>query len=1601
MDEGVVGELTRARQRLLDLTLRNRLLNFRPTRRTTVEIVDELPGEVWRLLVEEGRKLSFLAREEHELFCPAAETAAADAPAADEAAATASGEDEREPAEHMFALPAVETALEEGQSLPERYTDLFLQTSLPGEELQTNLVRIQRQARSILEERGVNLLFLATGFLTWRTEDEPDRALRAPLVLVPAAIVRASAGRRFKIAALDDEPVLNPCLRRKMQDLRIELPAEPGSWGQFAIADYLEAVGRGVADLPGWSVGGRMFLGFFSFVKYLMYVDLDSSRWPADRPLAARPLIRAVCGDRSALPPPPELPPRQRLDEFQRPEDVFQVLDADSSQQEAILAAKSGANLVIEGPPGTGKSQTIANVIAECLAAGRTVLFVSEKLAALEVVKRRLDAVGLGDFCLELHSTKANRRAVAAELGRVLEKGPYRAARPGEGPERLRSLIAALNDYVAALHAPIEPAGTTPQEAMGRVALLADVPDVLCGLGDWPQWRAADVEAHKEQLSRLGRQMRTVGPVGDNPWRGARLTAATMQTRRRAEQLCGGLREALGAAAAGGQRVAGLLGAAAPQALEAMRAAAEAAALVLDSPGPADRLLTSELWDDPPAELKALLGTLDRFVEARRWMAGRYRPETLDVADWPAVHERCRRYWASITRWFRPTYWSDRRVLIACREDDDRADFVTRAAELKQLAEAQRLKGALEAAEAPATEGFGDAWRGPASDWEALQRLGGWLGQFRRLVGAGRIGPGGVELAAAGADRSQLADAAGELNGALERWGRLWGELAELLVLEDPGVFADPAERVPQTELADRLGAMAAQTEGLFDWARYQEILQQCRSGPLAEFVAGASERDIAPETLALAMEKQYFRLCAEAALAEREALRGFNATDHDADVLEFARRDRQWVRQTCYRLHGRLAEGRPGGADRAAKSSQLGILRGEVRRKRGGRPIRRLLTDADDAIQKLKPCFMMSPLSVAQFLAPEGMRFDVVVFDEASQVEPADALGAVARGEQLILVGDPKQLPPTTFFDAVAGEADRGGDGAAASLADMESILDRGTMVLPIRRLRWHYRSRHDSLIAFSNREFYGGELVAFPSCHAETSQMGLSMVYEPGDLYARGRSQTNRAQARRVGGWVFDYAREHPDASLGVGAFSRRQQQAILDEIEKLRRADCSLEAFFDPNRAEPFFVKNLETIQGDERDVILLSVGYGRGEEGERVSMNFGPLNREGGWRRLNVLVTRARRRCVVFTSIVGEDFDLSATQARGVHALKAYLDYARSGAAGEAAGADGAGQAASAIERAVYNALTAGGVELHRRVGRAGYTVDLAVVDEQDPGRYCLGIECDGPTYRDAATARDRDRTRRQVLEGLGWRIHRVWAPQWFRSPRRELERALEAVRRARAGQLRPVLLEAVEACDAPDAEDAEVGPAFAAVNGALAVPDYHEYRSRSAKSNEEFYTDPPAELAKLAARIVEAEGPVHRAELTRRIYGVYGFSRGGRQIAARIDRGVCAAVASERIVLRGDFFWPKGMDSPPVRRRREESARDVELICDEEIARAAMLVLEAQFGMGRADLVTQIARLLGFQHAGARIEQRVDAVIESQLQPGAIVADESGVLSVSR
>ncbi len=679
-------------------------------------------------------------------------------------------------------------------------------------------------------------------------------------------------------------------------------------------------------------------------------------------------------------------------------------------------------------------------------------------------------------------------------------------------------------------------------------------------------------------------------------------------------------------------------------------------------------------------------------------------------------------------------------------------------------------------------------------------------------------------------------------------------------------------------------------------------------------------------------------------------------------------------------RIRGRLDAQMPSSRS-FSPESDVGLLLREAAKKRRHLPVRRMLSRAGAAVRRLKPCMMMSPLSIAQYLPVDSEPFDVVVFDEASQICPEDAIGAVARGRQVVVVGDSHQLPPTSFFsyDPDTGEAEDEEDPPP----DLESILDLcATSGVNSLSLRWHYRSRDESLIAFSNHHFYEDGLFTFPN-PGDRPGLGVEFHYVENGAYDRGGTRQNRIEARAVAAAVAEQIREAPGLSVGVVTFSEAQQLAVLEELDALLHADRELEALHASNTEEPTFVKNLENVQGDERDVMFFSIGYGRDGSG-KLTMNFGPLNGDGGHRRLNVAVTRAKCAVRVFSSILPEEIDTNRAKGQGARLLRNYLEYAKRGVA--ALGLEDVPALRmedSRFEQAVAAALESEGHTVTKKIGASDYRLDLAIDHPEVPGTHLLGIECDGPTYRDAATTRDRDRTRPLVLESLGWKLHRIWSPDWVRSPRRELKRIRDAVDAVPLPSPRPATRPEAPETTTPEPEIRE---------DELPTAPPYEVTPRSQRRPRKEFDVESAELPGLVTAIVSHEGPIHREELSARIADSYD-TRHTRRIREGVAHGIDLAVDEGKIDRRGDFLWPPRKRDCPMRGPvKGESPRDIDHIPDEEIEDGVRTVLEVDLRLPKDALTKAIAHLLGHRR-NDRVVEAIEGVIVAMAARSEILLNE--------
>jgi len=1587
----LAARLEAARRELLDLGLRNPLLHFRLPKAQGVAVVQEDAAAVFDVLVRQGKAMSFVAapeapRRNIPLRKEMPEAASDDLPAM---------------TDYLVENPPLLPTEAEREKL---LTDNKLQTAEPLARLESRLQKTYYTARTSLEETGANILYLALGMLTWYDDATPNEPRLAPLVLVPVLLERSTAAERYRLRHTGAEVAGNLSLQAKLQasfGLALPLP-ELDEDGQ--LADYYAAVATAVAGRPRWQVArDSLALGFFSFGKFLLYRDLDPTTWPAGAGLLDHSAIRALLGPATGFADaPPTVDETAFLDTDSPAAELHQVLDADSSQLLALLAVHEGRNLVIQGPPGTGKSQTIANLLAEAIGAGKKVLFVAEKMAALEVVKRRLDGLGLGAACLELHSHKANKKALHDELRLTLGLGrPATTAGAADNLAQLPRYRQALNDYALAVNAPLGHSRRTAQQLAGELLALteargpAPLPRLpFTQLGAWTDADAAHAEA---LATRLQATLQKIGPPKGLLFWGSELTvwlpadhdalanlsqtatAAVQQLQTAAEALAQHLglptpaarlaAEALLPAARHAQLAPPLAGANAPdpawlpqagRLTEALQAGAAYQALRQEY----DAHLLPEAWDQQLLpERAALLAYGDKWW---KFLIGDYR----------RARQRLQGLWrgplpkpaASLVP-----------VINAIHAAARHAHTVAEAAPLGQAL-------------------FGPGWQGLRSDWPALLRVQEYLTLTHQRIGRGELPAALTGYLARAVQPADVAAPLAALEHALARQRTAVQAVAEAIQLNEARRFG-PDGRLQFQPFAGQLAtlaAWAADLPALRLTTEWNNVAATARAENLPELLPLAETWPEAAQHLALAVRQTWLEYLQRLAHAQHPALRQFERASHEEVAARFRLADTDSLYHNRVRamLHHftHLPNPQAGG--------QMLVIKNEFAKKSRHLPLRQLMERAGRAVQAIKPVFMMSPLSVASFLPPGAVEFDLVVFDEASQVKPVDALGAVARGRQLVVVGDSRQLPPTSFFDSLTGLDETAEEGNVT--ADIQSILELcKARQMPERVLRWHYRSRHESLIAASNQLFYENKLVVFPS---PGGQGALGLVYHhlPAAHYERGTTRTNPQEAAAVAGAVLAHARATPWLTLGVVAFSTAQRQAIQDALEDLRRQQPAAEEFFGNHTHEPFFIKNLENVQGDERDVILISLGYGRTKDGS-VALNFGPLGREGGARRLNVLITRAKQRCEVFTNLTADALDLTRlTDANphtgGIAALRAFLQFAQAGrlplVSGEALPAG-----ESPFEEVVGRALMARGYVVRLQVGSQGFYLDLAVVDPDEPRRYVLGIECDGAMYHRARSARDRNRLRQAVLENMGWRLHRIWSADWFRDPAAATERAVAAIEEARrlATLAPPAAPDPAPTAAAPTELAREAPPAPTA---AAAAP-YQVAQLPPAIRQRELHQHPVGRLAAWVAEVVAVESPVHLDEVTRRLATATGAAQVGARIRATVAEAARLAGKIGSIRVQDDFFWTPSMpaSAAPVRDRSAlpPISRKSGLVAPEELAAAVRTVVRDSFSLAREAVALPAARLLGFARPSEEQRQLIEQAIDKLLLDN-LVIDTNGVLT---
>lgn len=645
----------------------------------------------------------------------------------------------------------------------------------------------------------------------------------------------------------------------------------------------------------------------------------------------------------------------------------------------------------------------------------------------------------------------------------------------------------------------------------------------------------------------------------------------------------------------------------------------------------------------------------------------------------------------------------------------------------------------------------------------------------------------------------------------------------------------------------------------------------------------------------------------------------------------------------------------------------------------------------------RLKPCLMMSPLSVSYFLETEAYHFDLVIFDEASQIFPEDAIGAIFRGSQVVIAGDSKQLPPTNFFAATTNNFDgdyniEGEENYSDVVSD--SILEESVSVLPNRTLLWHYRSKNESLIAFSNREIYKNNLITFPNSITKMPDMGVEYIYVENGSYEGGGKNCNIREAQKCVMLVLEHIQKHPDRSLGIIAFSEKQQTAIENAIIDFREKAPKYEWFFDDTRDEPFFIKNLENVQGDERDTIIFSICYAKDQNG-KMYMRFGPLGHEGGERRLNVAITRAKCNIKLVGSILPSDIDLSRTNSEGVRMLRSYIEFARKGEnALRPSEREEGFESTDDFCNLVAEFLRENGYKIKQQVGCSDYKIDMAVENPAVEGEYIVGIECDGLSYAHAKTARDRDHLRRTILQNMGWNLYRVWSTEWNRNNQAEKESLLDFIQSVvdKNGNVTHNVRQSNEETDKSllgniASEAVKTGPKISRHNpyGFSYYKKANWWKTKHIRSNDNLTL-----ISENVLYIVGVEQPMHIELLYKRMGPSFTTGKATEGVKNTIDEAIAKRLKGRVVVDEDHFIRLLPLASVTVRIPEQYATpRPIEYIHTEELAAAMTEIVKNSFGITEEDLSTECAKAFGFERKGPKIKARIDAVIKYLIDNGNI------------
>ena len=1396
-------------------------------------------------------------------------------------------------------------------------------------ELRNILSSLYRRDRTSQEETGSSTIFIAAGFLKWHEREFKNAEKYAPLILIPVTLIKRTGGKGYSLKTREDEFLINTTLLEFLkQEFNIDIRGlDRINTSGMDIDSIISTLKREIINMKDWDIAEDVYLASFSFSRYLMWNDIRHhiEEFKNNR------FVKSLASNKMEI-SKEEFQIKDINPEDFKPQEILTPIHADSYQFSAVAAALSGKSFVLHGPPGTGKSQTITNIIANLIGSGKTVLFVAEKMAALSVVKKRLDHIGIGDFCLELHSNKAEKLETAVRILNTLELKKS-DANPGfkTNAKRIEIMRSELNSTIEALHKK-RALNLSVYEAIIKYLEVASAPDYMnIESAFYDNLTNDSLYKYERLIENAAVCAKECGEVYRSPFVDTEISEFSNKLKLNILSSSKILTEEI-------------------------RHLKEYVKMCFELLGNRVRLLTKK-------KLNSLFTLANLLTEKDSPYLKIFGQENLTVQetinDYVQLFKKSENYKKEYNQNFDTLVELPAKIEVLKSDIENCKGNYKKSKDLKILWKRLEKHAIIRMNESSFRTYFTqtlNVYKVAAEIEKAGEKVG-------KILGLGKMN---FEKANELKEKlSILYKTAEELFPDYEYHSfnsacrTIFQEYPSMVFLSFINAYKDfiIAERTffkmlnIKTDYSSldedyfdflkmKASALVENIDLLPSWCSFNGAYKELENEGLNFAVAPLIDGKLNSANLVSCFRKKIYFNFIESEISDDPLLSKFSASAMEDKIEKFRIIGEEFEKLSRKEIKRKLLERLISLDTEGPLSLEIVVLSRAVKSGMKGVTLRKLFEEIPTVMQNAAPCMLMSPISVSQYIPPKEQFFDAVIFDEASQMPTSEAIGAIARGKSIIVVGDPKQLPPTTFF------ASDYTDDENLENEDLESILeDCLALGMPEKHLFWHYRSKHESLIAFSNAMYYNNKLLTYPSPDSLESKVVLKYV---DGIYDRGETKQNIKEAQYL---IEEVVRRLKDNqlkkdSIGIVTFSSAQQSLIEDMLSHALIKNKLESAAFD--REESIFVKNLENVQGDERDVILFSVGYGPDKSG-RLSLNFGPINQSAGWRRLNVAVSRARTEMVIFSSMTAAMIDLSRTNSKGVAGLKAFLEFADKGRTMLAVSTKDVESGEKGIGYFIAKELEKLGFECKYDVGVSGFKIDTAVVDPKNKKKFILAIICDGKTAHASKSARDRTVLQIQTLKKLSWNVHKVWTLNFMANPKREAKKIKDII----------VKLTGSEKVSAKRTTKPY-------------QKYYREYKNANLRAETvsgEYLFESENEkmiLAKLIA-LVKVEQPIAKSFLIKRCLASYGILRTGTKINARMEE-LCQKLQVKKEMLNKTEFFSFDDEPKLCEFFRHEDANSVKRsgfeLSPYEIIAAVKSILSEKISLFTPDLITETAKAIG-------------------------------------